>query len=114
MPRSREEYEPRDWSRGGTGDKMDEFREYLEYRDSLGENAPLTPKIRERPAAAFIGCKHTVATFVEVENDHGVWGMEVCIECGRVSEGPQCPHVHCTWHFEGRLLICDNCGTDCT
>lgn len=68
---------------------------------------PLVQRILNR-------CPHTQRSLVEVENEHGIWGMEICVNCGVVALGPQCPHVSLTWHDDGKALICDNCGHDGT
>lgn len=101
------EFKARDWPPS----KLDEFREQVER---FGNGEPMTSADRERTTAAFIGCKHVQRTLVEVENEHGIWGSEICVECGRQVEGPQCPHVHNSWHLDGKILVCDNCGTDVT
>jgi hypothetical protein len=59
-------------------------------------------------------CPHTQRSLVEVENDFGVWGLEICVDCGVVALGPQCPHVSLTWYADGTALICNNCGHDGT
>lgn len=59
-------------------------------------------------------CPHTQRQLVEVENEHGRWGMEICVNCGVVAAGPECPHVSLTWHADDTALICDNCGHDGT
>lgn len=101
-------FQPRQWP----ASKMQEFREHLRYADARGD--AFTQKDRERTVAAFIGCEHTTRTLVEVENQHGIWGCEICQDCGRQVAGPECPHVHNTWHFDGRILVCDNCAMDVT
>lgn len=58
-------------------------------------------------------CPHTVCSFFEVENDHGIWGMEICNNCG-TQVRKECPHVSNTWNPEGTVLTCDNCGIDGT
>lgn len=58
-------------------------------------------------------CQHTVCSFFEVENEHGIWGMEICNNCG-TQVRRECPHVSNTWNPEGTVLTCDNCGIDGT
>lgn len=62
----------------------------------------------------FTHCPHTSGVFIEVENDHGVWGVIVCVNCGQLQGGPECPHESSTWNEDGSLLTCDNCGIDGT
>ena len=69
---------------------------------------------RERTLLTFSDCTHVQRQLVEVENEHGVWGLEICVNCGQPVLGPQCPHVHSTWNEEGTVLTCDNCGIDGT
>jgi DNA-directed RNA polymerase subunit RPC12/RpoP len=69
---------------------------------------------RERTLFSFNDCPHTVCTFIEVENAHGIWGMSICINCGKQVEGPECPHTSNSWDEAGSLLTCDNCGMDVT
>lgn len=61
----------------------------------------------------FSDCPHTYTAFVEVMNNHGVWVIGICKNCG-VSEPPQCQHVSNSWNADGSLLTCDNCGIDGT
>lgn len=71
------------------------------------------PGWRERTLFDLSGCAHTSERLIEVENEHGVWGMMICVDCG-AQTAKECPHVHLTWHEEGNVLICDNCGADGT
>lgn len=58
-------------------------------------------------------CQHTAMVQLSVENAHGAWEVEVCVNCGeQVSK--HCAHVHSTWNDEGTVLTCDNCGIDGT
>lgn len=83
------------------------------------DNVPLTLDTRMFPAREISpfkdqeDCKHTTSTMFEVSNQYGVWGVLICDECGRQS-GRECPHVRSTWHLDGTILICDNCGVDGT
>lgn len=58
-------------------------------------------------------CRHTVCSIFEVENEHGVWGVEICNNCGTLVQRA-CPHVSNSWNEEGTVLTCDNCGMDGT
>lgn len=58
-------------------------------------------------------CQHTASSFFEVENEHGVWGVLVCNNCG-TQVHRECPHVSNSWNEEGSVLTCDNCGIDGT
>jgi hypothetical protein len=58
-------------------------------------------------------CPHTTCTIVEVEGPHGIWGVEICNDCGTLT-ARECPHVCMIWHEEGQALICSNCGVDGT
>lgn len=80
----------------------------------FGEGQPMSALDRMRTAPTFASCAHTQRQLVEVETAHGVWGSELCVDCGRQVAGPECPHAKCSWQLDGKLLICDNCGTDCT
>lgn len=70
--------------------------------------------LQDRYLSGLKSCSHTTRTLVEVENEYGVWGVEICNNCGHLVEGPQCPHVSNTWHADGQVLLCDNCGIDGT
>jgi len=59
-------------------------------------------------------CPHTQRRMFEVENEHGIWGVEICVNCGLLVAGPECPHVSCHWNEAGTMLQCDNCGIDGT
>lgn len=59
-------------------------------------------------------CSHTSGTMFEVENAHGIWAVVICNDCGQFQSPPQCAHVQNTWHEDGKVLICDNCGSDGT
>lgn len=104
MPR---EFKPRDWS---VGDLVKIADHGKMVRDETQRNwrarlaAMLTPQS---------GCTHTTGTMVEVENDHGVWGVIVCNGCG-AQTARECPHEKCTWHADDTVLVCDNCGYDGT
>lgn len=58
-------------------------------------------------------CEHVHRTLIEVATAHGVWGMEICASCGE-QVAKECPHIRLTWHDDGQVLICDNCGVDGT
>lgn len=58
-------------------------------------------------------CNHTVCSIFEVENEHGVWGVEICNNCG-AQTAKECPHVQLEWREDGTALICTNCGHDGT
>lgn len=58
-------------------------------------------------------CSHTSRSFIEVENEHGVWGVEICSNCGQ-QVARECPHVESVWNADGTALICTNCGNDGT
>lgn len=84
---------------------------------------------RDRIALDFSQCDHNPVTLVEVESrvyTHsgvdgeatkeivlGTWGMEICLRCG-TQVRKECPHEKCEWLFDGKLLVCLNCGVDCT
>lgn len=68
---------------------------------------------RERTVIDFTGCPHTTCSLIEVENDNGVWGMEICVKCG-VQVRRECPHTINDWNDDGTLLRCRNCGVDGT
>lgn len=72
----------------------------------------------------FSQCRHTQATLVEVEAHRwdegrgetlkvGTWGMEICTSCG-AQVRKECPHEMMEWQFDGRLLVCLNCGINGT
>lgn len=83
----------------------------------LGDNNLLPTDWRDWTMRYVAGllktCKHTTGTIFEVENEHGVWGVEICNDCG-IQVTRECPHISNTWHADGALLICDNCGVDGT
>jgi hypothetical protein len=58
-------------------------------------------------------CPHTVCSLFEVENEHGVWGVEICNDCGTQTVR-ECAHISMRWRADDSLLICDNCGIDGT
>lgn len=58
-------------------------------------------------------CQHTTSSMFEVENEHGVWGVLICNNCGTLVQR-ECPHVSNSWNEEGTVLTCDNCGIDGT
>lgn len=58
-------------------------------------------------------CPHTTCSVFEVENEHGIWGVEICTNCGTLVQR-ECPHVSNSWNEEGTVLTCDNCGIDGT
>lgn len=72
------------------------------------------PRWREALLFDLSDCPHTVRSMVEVENAHGVWGVEICVDCGLLVAGPECPHISCHWNEAGTMLQCDNCGIDGT
>lgn len=78
-----------------------------------GYQQPVTEAWRRETLFNFKGCTHTVETIVEIENEHGKWGMAICVRCANVNL-IECPHVDMEWHLDGQLLICRNCGIDGT
>lgn len=102
-------FQPRQWNES----KLDEFREQLEYVDANG-GVFKSPADRERTMCAWIGCEHTTMAMLRVENANGVWVVEICVDCGRQVGDAHCEHVLSSWHLDGRILICDNCGIDGT
>lgn len=62
---------------------------------------------------ALKNCPHTSRAFIEVENEHGIWGVEICNECAAMV-ARECPHVESIWNADGTALICTNCGNDGT
>lgn len=58
-------------------------------------------------------CQHVTRTFIEVEGQHGKWGVEICDDCG-VQVARECPHATMIWCADGTALICTNCGHDGT
>lgn len=86
---------------------------------------------RDRIALDFSQCDHTSLKLVEVkavrfevserwregvpgeEIELGIWGMEICTRCG-TQVRKECPHEKTEWLFDGKLLVCLNCGVDCT
>jgi len=107
-------YKARDWS--------PEQREKIRAQATAGtvtdhrypDMRILTEADRRQTCIDFSDCQHTSGMMFEVENEHGVWGVILCTDCGGVQMGPECPHVKCTWHEDGKVLICDNCGIDGT
>jgi hypothetical protein len=83
--------------------------------ESIAKQAQVPPAEFRREATLFdfSDCPHTLQRMVEVENDHGVWGMMICTNCG-TQVAMECPHVHCTWYEGGKVLVCSNCGIDGT
>lgn len=73
----------------------------------------LPPNWREEIKLDFSQCPHTTSTFIEIEGPHGIWGVFVCDNCG-VQHARECAHVRCDWMFDGKLLVCANCGVDGT
>lgn len=68
---------------------------------------------RQRTLFDFSACSHTAMHMVEIPTPYGKWGMMICVNCG-AQVRKECLHVHCTWHVDGKVLICDNCGVDGT
>ncbi len=114
MPPSTTEFKPRQWS----PEEMERIRAQVTAGKVTDPRYPdmrtLTEADRRKTVRDTSNCSHTTGTMFEVENDHGVWGIIICIDCGGIQMGPECPHVHCTWHEDGQVLICDNCGVDGT
>lgn len=104
----------RGFSTRSWGDRM--IHRFKEQVERFGKGQPITESDRKRtmPEGELGPCQHTHRNMFEVENAHGIWGVEICVDCGQLVNGPECPHVHCSWHLEGAILVCDNCGTDCT
>lgn len=90
-----------------------------DYMDPIsGRNTPLLPhdwRLGLMPLVEQIlsRCSHTQRAMFEVENDHGIWGVEICVECG-TQVAKECPHVQSEWNEAGTALICTNCGIDGT
>lgn len=110
----REDYTARELSEAD----LEVLRAYVaQFHDN--ERVPLTKDTRMFPARNLRpfkdqeDCPHTTSTMFEVSNKHGVWGVLVCDDCGR-QNGRECPHVRCSWHLDGTILVCDNCGIDGT
>lgn len=77
------------------------------------EEGTLPSDWRDRTKYELSSCVHTVCTIIEVENAHGVWGVEICNNCGAQTTR-ECAHVSNTWDEHGIVLTCDNCGIDGT
>lgn len=77
------------------------------------QNGELPSDWRDRTLYDLSSCIHTVCTIIEVENKHGVWGVEICDNCG-AQVAKECAHVSNTWNEAGTALTCDNCGKDGT
>lgn len=108
MPR--DSYEPRTW----TPSELETIKRQTHVHALAEEGQTFTSDWRQFTVRSTADCPHTSGTMIEVENEHGVWGVIICNDCGRLQSGPECPHVLCTWHEEGKVLICDNCGVDGT
>lgn len=104
-----ETYKSREWTPG----ELEHIRRTSQQFHSM-EPRELPVKWREFTVRDTSECPHTTGTMFEVHNAHGYWGIIICNDCGGIQGGPECPHVHCTWHFEDTVLICDNCGIDGT
>lgn len=76
-------------------------------------HAQTVPGWREQTMFDFSECPHTQEHLIEVDGPHGVWGMMVCVNCGTQTQ-KECPHVHCEWYEDGKVLVCSNCGIDGT
>lgn len=109
-----------------------EESELRQYRNISGR---LYPKgWRDVIAFDFSQCPHTTTHLVEVkatryeappnmaaieagaatrEIELGIWGMEICVRCGTQVK-KECPHEICEWLFDGKLLVCKNCGVNAT
>jgi hypothetical protein len=68
---------------------------------------------RNRTKFWFTNCRHTSCTLVEVENERGRWGVEICNDCGH-QVARECPHEKSEWFADGQVLLCLNCGSDGT
>lgn len=78
-----------------------------------GYQQPVSEAWRRETLFKFDHCTHTAETLVEIENEHGKWGMAICTRCAHVNV-VECPHVKMEWHLDGQVLICANCGIDGT
>lgn len=83
-------------------------------------NRPVTDQWRDEIRYDFTRCPHTVETIVEIDamdpltgDTLGKWGLAICVRCG-VTTTKECPHVKTEWRLDGNVLICQNCGVDCT
>lgn len=114
-----------DWKTEAPSFKPEDY-DAREYTDAEKESIALHAKSPERDSyqsaawrmaltelSCFNECAHTQRYLIEVPTKHGVWGMEICTECGK-QVARQCPHVRLTWHEDGTVLLCDNCGIDGT
>lgn len=94
--------------------ELHQLQRHIRLVDALhAANAQDVLDWRELTKRDLSKCPHTSGTIVEVENKHGYWGVEICNDCGEATL-KECPHAHCSWHLDGKVLVCDNCGVDCT
>lgn len=75
--------------------------------------SPPSAAFREWTRFDFSKCRHVEERIVEIENEHGKWGMAICIRCAHVNT-VECPHVKNEWRLDGKILVCENCGADGT
>lgn len=85
---------------------------------------PVSEKWRDETVYDFSGCRHTARymhNFEAMRFDPdtgkssvvGIWVVEICQVCGLQVER-QCAHAINDWKFDGKLLVCRNCGVDGT
>jgi hypothetical protein len=107
----RNDYESREYT-SGDRNRLAQHLQFIHGNESLPADWRRWPSDHLQCFSAE-QCSHTQRFLIEVPTKHGVWGMEICASCGE-QVGKECPHVHLTWHNDGQLLICDNCGVDGT
>jgi hypothetical protein len=83
-------------------------------------NEPVSSQWRDEIGYDFTRCGHGAQTIVEIDavdpltgENLGKWGLAICVRCGHVAT-KECPHVETEWRLDGAVLICKNCGVDCT
>ena len=109
MPRERDKFKPRQWS----AEDIEAMRLHLQETNREA--------MREDVRRAMVGnlptlrkaCLHIQRVLVEVETDYGVWGMEICTDCGD-QVAKECAHGRSDWQLDDQLLVCGNCGYDGT
>lgn len=98
-----------------------EARELREFGNIGGRYYP--PDWRNIVTLDFSGCRHSTCSLIEVDAftydaNHqpvrvGKWGLEICQRCGVLVQ-KECAHEFMDWLFDGKLLVCRNCGVDGT
>lgn len=79
---------------------------------------------RDQATFDFSGCNHTARYYYELDAVRfdpntgeqsvvGIWAVEICQECG-TQVAHVCAHKINDWKFDGKLLVCRNCGSDGT